>query len=60
MKLERRSYMVILDDDVATLETVANKLDEMSKTLAQEGVMGYALSLKAQAMTIKSITGALL
>lgn len=46
---------VILNDDVATLSVVADKLDAMSKDMAKCGVMNVSLSLKAQAMTIKSI-----
>lgn len=50
----------VFTNDIATLKNVAAKLESMSKELAESGVTGYAMSLKAQAMTIKSIIDGML
>ena len=55
MSMRGCGYDLIHKDDVATLSVVADKLDAMSKDMAKCGVMNVSLSLKAQAMTIKSI-----
>ena len=51
---------VILNDDVATLQVVADKLDAISNDMAKFGAMNISLSLKAQAMTIKSVVEGLM
>lgn len=50
----------ILNNDVATLQVVADKLDAMSNDMAKFGAMNISLSLKAQAMTIKSVVEGLM
>ena len=51
---------VILNNDVATLQVVADKLDAMSNDMAKSGAMNISLSLKAQAMTIKNVVEGLM
>ena len=46
-------------NNIATLRTVANTLEEMSKSFYQSGMVGYSFSMKSMSETINEVVEAI-